>query len=158
VAGYGARCMNLRLRSLRSFQNRLRFADGAARGHFASRPPAPMVRPGASGHTASLSKYCRQPAVCSWFTFNPAGTERDWFSGTCSATRRATINPVNLPTGGRWIPNFDPQQIVNNFWGTLWFTFTDCNHGRVDFNSVVGYGAGSMNLRRLTQPAGLTCP
>jgi hypothetical protein len=41
---------------------------------------------------------------------------------------------------------------------TLTFTFTDCNHGTVDFDSVLGYGAGSMNLTRLTQPASLSCP
>ena len=61
-------------------------------------------------------------------------------------------------TGGRWIPNFNANQIVHNPWGSLTFNFTDCNHGKVDFNSVLGYGAGSMNLTRLTQPAGLTCP
>jgi hypothetical protein len=70
----------------------------------------------------------------------------------------ATIAAVAQPTGGRWIPNFDPNQIVNNSWGTLTFTFTDCNHGRVDFTSTLGYGVGSMNLTRLTQPAGVTCP
>jgi hypothetical protein len=44
-------------------------------------------------------------------------------------------------------------------WGTLTFTFTDCNSGRVDFTSTVpGYGNGSMNLTRLTLPDGLTCP
>ena len=37
-------------------------------------------------------------------------------------------------------------------------SFTDCNHGHVDFNSTAGYGAGSMNLTRLTQPADLKCP
>jgi hypothetical protein len=47
---------------------------------------------------------------------------------------------------------------VNNIWGTLTFTFTNCNQGKVDFNSVLGYGTGSMNLTRLTQPAGLSCP
>ncbi len=48
-------------------------------------------------------------------------------------------------------------RVVNKPWGTLKFTFTDCNHGRVEFASSAGYGAGSMNLTRLTQPAGLTC-
>ena len=66
--------------------------------------------------------------------------------------------PVFQATGGRWIPNFDPGRVVNSPWGTLTFTFADCNHGRVDFNSTTGYGSGSMNLTRLTQPVGLTCP
>ena len=52
---------------------------------------------------------------------------------------------------------FDRRQVVVNPWGTLTFIFTDCDHGRVDFSSVAGYGSGSMNLTRLTQPAGLAC-
>ena len=55
--------------------------------------------------------------------------------------------------------NFDPANVTQPPWGTLTFTFTDCNHGRVDFTSVVsGYGTGHMDLTRLTQPAGLACP
>ena len=39
------------------------------------------------------------------------------------------------------------------------FSFTDCNHGRVDFeSSVPGYGSGHMDLTRITQIAGLACP
>ncbi len=40
----------------------------------------------------------------------------------------------------------------------LTFGFADCNRGRVVFKSNAGYGSRSMNLTRLTQPAGLTCP
>jgi len=50
------------------------------------------------------------------------------------------------------------QPIDANAWGTLTFTFTDCNHGTVNFDSMIGYGTGSMNLTRLTLPAGLSCP
>ncbi|HVT33151.1 MAG TPA: hypothetical protein VHE32_10915 [Rhodanobacteraceae bacterium] len=43
--------------------------------------------------------------------------------------------------------------------GELKFSFTDCNHGRVDFtSSTPGYGEGHMDLARLTLPAGLRCP
>jgi hypothetical protein len=95
-----------------------------------------------------------------WFTFNPAGTEQSWFGvGTYRGNTAAVITQVTQTTDGRWIPNFDPSKLVQIPWGTLTFTFTDCNNGRVDFNSAVpGYGAGSMTLARLTLPAGLTCP
>jgi hypothetical protein len=94
-----------------------------------------------------------------WFAFNPAGTAQSWFLGVGTyAGNTATISSVVQPTGGRWIPNFDPRRVVNNPWGTLKFTFTDCNHGKVDFASTLGYGTGSMNLTRLTLPAGLACP
>jgi N-acetylneuraminic acid mutarotase len=110
------------------------------------------------GHGLVLEVLPDSRFLAAWFAFNPAGTEQAWFLGTGSYSgNTATINSVVQPTGGRFVPNFDPARVVNNAWGTLTFTFTDCNHGRVDFSSTRGYGTGSMNLTRLTQPAGLSC-
>jgi hypothetical protein len=93
-----------------------------------------------------------------WASFNPEGTQQAWFSGIGSYSgKTATITAVEQPTGGRWIPNFDPARVAHNPWGTLTFTFTDCYTGRVEFNSATGYGAGGMDLVRTTMPAGLTC-
>jgi hypothetical protein len=69
------------------------------------------------------------------------------------------IQQVIQPEGGLWISNFNPAAIVKVPWGAMTFTFTDCNHGRVDFSSpIAGYGTNHMDLTRLTQPLGLTCP
>jgi hypothetical protein len=115
--------------------------------------------PAQSGHGLMLEVLSDHRMLAMWFAFNPEGTQQSWFGGVGTYSgATATITDVALPTGGRWIPNFDPDAIVRNPWGTLTITFTDCAHGRVDFNSVRGYGSGSMNLLRLTQPAGLTCP
>ena len=46
---------------------------------------------------------------------------------------------------------------MHNQWGSLTLTFIDCNYGRVDFDSIVGYGSGFMNITRLTQPLGSSC-
>ena len=109
----------------------------------------------------------------SWKSFR---TIRSWRGGSRSRrtdSRRGSANVgtingdtavVNALTtiGGQWIPNFDPTAVTQPSWGTLTFTFTDCNHGRVDFNANgpagVGYGTGHMDLSRLTQPVGVTCP
>jgi hypothetical protein len=115
--------------------------------------------PAQSGHGIFIEVLPGNLLLAWWFTFNPAGTEQAWFGGVGSYNgATATITDVVQTTGGRWIPNFDKTQIVNHPWGSLTFSFTDCNHGKVDFNSVLGYGSGSMNLTRLTTPAGLTCP
>ena len=115
--------------------------------------------PAQSGHGLFIEVLPDNRFYASWFAFNPMGTEQAWFAGVGTYDGgTATITEVEMPTGGRWIPNFDPNTITRNPWGTLNFTFTDCDHGRVDFNSVAGYGTGSMNLTRLTQPAGLMCP
>jgi hypothetical protein len=115
--------------------------------------------PAQSGHGLFIEVLSDNRFYASWFAFNPAGTQQAWFTGVGTYSgNTATIVGVEQPTGGRWIPNFDPNQVVHNAWGTLTFTFADCDHGKVDFNSVAGYGSGSMNLTRLTQPAGLSCP
>jgi hypothetical protein len=115
--------------------------------------------PAQSGHGLMLEVLSDHRLLAMWFAFNPAGNQQAWFGGVGTYSgNTATIIGAALPTGGRWIPNFDQNSIVQHPWGTLVFTFTDCNHGKVDFNSGLGYGNGSMNLFRLTQPAGLACP
>ena len=115
--------------------------------------------PAQRGHGLQIEVLPDNQFLAAWFTFNPAGTEQSWFIGTGTYSgNTATVTSVVQPTGGRWIPNFDPTRVFNNPWGSLTFTFTDCNHGKIDFVSTLGYGVGSMNLTRLTLPAGLACP
>ena len=115
--------------------------------------------PAQSGHGLFIEVLPDNRIQAAWFTFNPGGTEQAWFVGAGTyVDNKATISAVTQPTGGRWIPDFDPTRIVPNSWGALMLTFADCNHGSVQFVSTLGYGAGSMKLTRLTQPAGLTCP
>lgn len=115
--------------------------------------------PAQSGHGLFVEVLSGNRFVASWFAFDPSGKQQAWFSGVGTYSgNTATIANVVLPTGGRFIPNFDAATVAANRWGSLTFTFTDCNHGRVDFGSVDGYGSGSMSISRLTQPAGLSCP
>ena len=114
--------------------------------------------PQQSGHGLFLEVLPQNKLLAFWFTFNPEGTQQSWFGGVGSYSGDTATVPVALTTGGRWIPNFDASKVVNNPWGTLTFTFSDCNSGRVDFASTYpGYGNNHMVLSRLTLPAGLTC-
>ena len=160
VLGYGTGSMNLtRLTRPAGLATAATLRDAAALGTIVPGFTGSWYDPSQSGHGLFVEVLPDNRMFAGWFTFHPAGTEQAWFVGVGTYSgNTATITPVSLPSGGRWIPNFNPNQIVNNFWGTLAFTFTDCNQGKVDFNSVLGYGRGSMNLTRLTQPAGLTCP
>lgn len=117
--------------------------------------------PQQSGHGIFLEVEANNGILAWWFTFTPDGTQQAWFGNVGAidpATNTATVGAVQTQ-GGQWIPNFNPGNITQPPWGTLTFSFTDCNHGRVDFSSTIqGYGAGHMDLTRLTQPAGLSCP
>jgi plastocyanin len=113
--------------------------------------------PAQGGHGLLLQVLPENRFLAAWLTFSPTG-EQAWFMGVGThAGNTATVTAVDQPSGGRWVPNFDPTRIVLTPWGTLTFTFTDCNNGRVDFNSRTSYGTGSMTLRRLTAVAGVTC-
>ena len=117
--------------------------------------------PGQSGHGILLEVQDGTPnsLLAYWFSFNPDGTQQAWFGGAGPINGDTAVVTAFQTTGGRWIPNFDPTTIVNNPWGTLTFTFSDCNTGRVDFASTIpGFGSDHMDLVRLTHPAGVSCP
>ena len=115
--------------------------------------------PAQSGHGLFLEILPDNRIQAAWFAFNPAGTEQAWIIGTGTyAGNTATLTSVVQPSGGRWIPNFDPTRIVANSWGALTLRFDSCFSGTVEFTSTRGFGTGSMKLTRLTQPGGLSCP
>ena len=116
--------------------------------------------PDQSGHGLFLEALPGNRLLAAWFTFTPDGSQQSWFTGVGTyLNESANIQDIELPTGGRWIPNFDPGHVTLNHWGKLQFFFSDCNHGWVAFDSVYGYGTrGGMKLTRLTQPLGLSCP
>jgi hypothetical protein len=115
--------------------------------------------PTQAGHGLMLEVLSDNRLLAYWFSFDPAGDSQVWFGGIGTYSDNvATIPLVVIPSGGHWIPNFDPNAITVQDWGTLKFTFLSCNGGQVEFSSGLGYGSGSMNLTRLTQPAGLACP
>ncbi|HEY8009490.1 MAG TPA: kelch repeat-containing protein [Rudaea sp.] len=155
VNGYGSGSMNL-----------TRLTQAAAQTTQVS-PPSTIgpaftgswYDPAQSGHGLMLEVLSGNSIAATWFAFDATGGQQAWFSGAGTYSgNTATIANLVQPSAGRWIPNFNPNAIIRDPWGTLTFTFSDCNHGRVDFNSGLGYGSGSMQLTRLTQPAGLTCP
>ena len=116
--------------------------------------------PNQSGHGLAIEVLPGNNLLAYWFSFNPDGSQQSWFLGVGNYSGNvATISQVDKPQGGRWIPNFDASKVTQQPWGALTFTFSDCNHGRVDFDSTIaGYGSGHMDLTRLTMPAGLSCP
>lgn len=117
--------------------------------------------PAQSGHGVMVEVLPGDRMVAYWFAFTPDGTQQAWFGGVGAILGNQAVIYADRGRGGSWIPFFNPALFTLEPWGTLTFTFSDCNHGRVDFygagNSSL-WGSGSMNLTRLTLPAGLTCP
>lgn len=149
--GYGSGQMNL-----------VRLTQTATQGAGAAAIIGPVTTgswydPAQSGHGLMLEVLPQNRIAAIWFAFDPAGNQA-WFSGLGSYSgNTAIIDAVVRPTGGRWIPNFSNAAITKQNWGSLKLIFSDCNHGKVEFSSGIGFGSGSMDLTRLTLPAGLAC-
>ena len=76
--------------------------------------------PAQSGHGLLIEVLNDNRFYATWVAFNPEGTQQSWFTGVGTYSgNTATITNVGLPTGGRWIPNFEPSRVVPNPWGTL---------------------------------------
>ena len=100
----------------------------------------------------------RQMSVL-WFTFAPEGGQT-WIAASGPIDgRQATLNAYQIAgPGALFPPRFDAAHATAQAWGTLTFTFSDCNTGHVQWTSTQpGYGNGAMNLARLSMPDGLSC-
>ena len=115
--------------------------------------------PSESGHGFSLEVLPGGVLLAEWFVYAPQGG-RDWIIGTGTILGdTAIVNAYQTGgPGGRFPPAFDPSQVQNEPWGTITFTFTDCNHGTASWaNTAAGYPAGSVPITRLTMPEGYAC-
>jgi len=105
--------------------------------------------------------------VVIWFVFapkddsNPTASEQNWIyaQGPYSTTTNTVTLPAVLLTGAKFPPNFLSSDVQQTPWGSLTFTFTDCNNGTATWApTLAGYTAGSLAISRLTQIDGTTCP
>jgi plastocyanin len=122
-----------------------------------------------SGHGFMLEVLPNNVFLGVWFTFTPDGSAQNWLyiQGNYEAgSNTITVAPtagnarsgVLLNDGAKFPPNFLASDVTTTQWGSMTFTFTDCNHGTVSWNSTLpGYGTGTLEISRLSGLDGLTC-
>ena len=102
-----------------------------------------------------------------WFVYAPSAVSdgaQNWIyaEGDYDVASRTVTLPAVLLVGAKFPPNFDAAQVRRVSWGTITFSFTDCDNGIVSWHSsVAGYDRANdtpLKIRRLTQIAGTTCP
>ncbi|HZP65863.1 MAG TPA: plastocyanin/azurin family copper-binding protein [Rudaea sp.] len=99
--------------------------------------------------------------VAIWFVYTPDGTGNEWVyaQGTYDPTKSSVTLPAILNTGAKFPPAFNSTDITQTSWGTITFSFTDCNNGTASWASTIkSYGSGSLPIARITQIDGTTCP
>ena len=112
-----------------------------------------------SGHGFSLEVLPNGILLAEWFVYAPLGG-RDWIIGTGAIFGDTAVVDAWQVTGagGRFPPDFDAAGVQSVPWGSMTFTFSDCNHGTVGWQPTApGYSAGTLPITRLTMPDGLSC-
>lgn len=95
----------------------------------------------------------------SWFSYDSNGNQA-WFAGVARLQPDGSYlaDQVNITSGGLFGPDFDPDQVVRQTWGSLTLIFTDCENALLTYASILPeYGSGTQNLTRLSTPTGITC-
>lgn len=116
--------------------------------------------PAQSGHGFSIEVLPGNQMLAEWYVFAPDGGQT-WLVASGPITNDTAVLQAYQPSGagGKFPPHFNPAQVANHAWGTITFTFADCNTGQASWApSASGYTAGAMAITRLTMPAGISCP
>ena len=120
------------------------------------------VQSGSGFQIEVTSNFSQMLAV--WFVYTPGGSNQQWVyaQGAYDSTSNTVTLPALLLQNGTFpspASNYVASDIQKTSWGTLTFTFSDCNSGTVSWSSILpDFGSGSMPITRLTQIAGTSCP
>jgi len=68
-----------------------------------------------------------------------------------------TFRNVIAPQGGVFGPGFNPATVTRGIWGDFEFRFSGCNAGAMSYIGPPGFGAGNLDLERITGLAGQNC-
>ncbi len=96
-------------------------------------------------------------ALVFWFSYDDAGNPA-WFFGVGeSLGDTITITDMFITSGGRFGPEFDPEEVLVEPWGSMDIEL-GCDFGKLDYvtNSEV-YGSGKQTMTRLTSLGNPVC-
>jgi hypothetical protein len=139
----------------------------------AASPVSITIRPGISGnwddptvgqagHGFQFEILPNNGILVIWFVFTPDGTGQTWLysQGSYDPASNTVTLPAYLSVGQKFPPNYNVSDRHLTQWGTLTFTFTDCNRGTASWTSTAaGYPpSGSFPIARVTSIAGTICP
>ena len=93
-----------------------------------------------------------------WFTYDMDGNQM-WLTGATDISDSATTVavPVTVTDGPVFGPDYDPDDLNSELWGTLTLNFPDCDTGLLSYASSTGFGQDTISLIRLTNLEQVRC-
>lgn len=68
-----------------------------------------------------------------------------------------TVGNLYTATGTAWGSGFDADDVTITTWGAVEMVFNSCGSATVTYNSVTGFGSGTLNMQRITNLMGIPC-
>ena len=111
-----------------------------------------------SGEGYVLQIISKTKAIVYWFTYDKDGNQY-WIIGSNGEINgsKITFNDLLTTRGGKFGPDFDPEEVEAIAWGSLQFDFSDCNNAVVTYQGPSGFGSGTLNVTRLSSIWGVAC-
>ncbi len=96
-------------------------------------------------------------ALVTWYSYDQQGKQM-WLIGVGEISGSIIqIDELQVTHGAVFGPDFDPDDVILNTWGSLEIEFIDCNSATFTYQSITGFGSGALNAIRLTNLSGLEC-
>lgn len=113
-----------------------------------------------SGHGLSIEVLNEEKLIVYWFVYTPDG-DPIFLVALADIDGDTAYGNLRQYSGMRF-GEFDPETLSKEIWGTLSITFTGCDTATITYSSTVThlgvpYGAGQIDLIRLTSIDGLNC-
>jgi len=95
--------------------------------------------------------------VVSWYTYDLG--RQMWLVGVAPVADGAmSVDiPMEVFSGTDFGDAFSTDEVQRESWGTIAFSFPDCDTAMVNYSSDLDFGEGSISLTRLTNLVGVAC-
>lgn len=96
-------------------------------------------------------------AAATWFTYDQDGNQL-WILGVGTFDGSTLeVDDMYIRSGAKWGPAFDPDDIQTTRWGAMRMIFNGCGSATLQYDSGIGFGAGQLEMQRLTRLEGMDC-
>jgi hypothetical protein len=105
-----------------------------------------------------LQQFTEKDFLLVWFTYNADGHQA-WMTGLGRVDNNQLAFPnMEITHGTQFGHGFDPQDVVRETWGDIYFSFLDCDSGIVDYEArIPPFGRARYTFERLTKLSGIDC-
>jgi len=96
-------------------------------------------------------------ALVTWYSYDQQGNQM-WLIGVGEISGSTIrIDEMQVTHGPVFGMDFNPDDVILESWGSLEIEFIDCNSATATYQSITGFGSGTLNASRLTNLSGLEC-